>query len=93
MSTTSIADFYPCGSYKISLDKDEDIGCKLYKNVSQFGINTMRLDKLYNKGYMDNSGELKGTIEKFINMDNIGNMNLVIILFIVILIYILLRLI
>ena len=82
MSTMSIADFYPCGSYKISLNKDEDIGCKLYKNVSQSGINTMRLDKLYNKGY----------IENFINMENIGNMNIVII-FILILICILLRLI
>ena len=92
MSKFNISDLYPCGSYNLTKDGNKDMGCILYKNMSQSGVNNLRLKKLYSKGYINSNKNLTNTIETFINNKN-NNINIIMIVLIILLIVILLNLI
>ncbi len=89
MTTFSLSDFYPCGSYKITKNAEESMGCTLYKNMSPMGVNRTRLEKLYSQGYIDSGQKISGVIEKFVNLRD-NNLDIIVLL-IIIFIFILIR--
>ena len=81
MSIFSILDYYPCGSYKLT-ESGRESRCKLYKNMSQSGVNKMRLDQLYSKGYIGSGANISDDVEKFINL-GVDNRDIIILLFLI----------